>query len=101
LQFFSKIVTYCNVAFLLSAVLRLLQFGTNVKANSNAVQQTNFVVSTILILGVFAIFLNFVFIIALIIQLVRKKEINISKILLIGNVLLFPVQIWYYFFSKI
>jgi hypothetical protein len=101
LRFFSKIVTFCNIAFLLSAVLRVVNFTSTVKGNPNTVEQTNIFVSTILILAVFAIFLNIIFIICLIVFKLLKIELSIAKVLVLFNVLMLPLQIWYYFYSKI
>jgi hypothetical protein len=101
LRFFSKIVTFCNIAFILSAVLRLVNFTSAVKASPNTVQQTNIFVSTILILAVFAIFLNIIFILSLVVFKLMKIELSIAKALILFNVLMLPIQIWYYFFSKI
>ena len=99
MRFFSKIVTLCNIAFLIAAVLRIIKFTSTVKANPNTVQQTNFFVGTVLILAIVAVLLNTIFVTIILILRLQKKEVNIHKILVYGNVLIFPLQMWYYFFS--
>ena len=102
MKFFSKIVTFCNIAFIIAAIMRLIKIGEEAtKGSSNSVQPTNIIVGTILILSVFAILFNLIFIILVLVFRMRKRTINIAPYLILFNVLFLPIQIWYYFYSKI
>ena len=100
MRFFSKIVTLCNIAFIIAAVSRLIQFETDTKANHNAVEPTGIIMGSIAILFLFALFFNLVFAFLVLIKRLRKQETNIHPLLILFNLILLPVEIWYHFFYK-
>ena len=100
MKFFSKIVTLCNVGFIFVALYKLLQFTKDNHANNNAVQPTGILVGTAAILYVVAIIFSLVFAILVLIKKLRKQEINIPSLLILFNLLMLPIEIWYHFFNN-
>jgi hypothetical protein len=84
-------------------VLRIVNMSSSVaaKANNNVAVPTNAIVGTILVLTACSFFLNILFLLIVLIFKGVGKSIDISKFLLWFNLILIPIQIWYYFFSKI
>ena len=98
MSFFSKIVTLCNVGFIFVALYKLLQFTKDNHANNNAVEPTGILVGTAAVLYVLAIIFSLLFAILVLIKRFRKHEINIHPLLILFNLLMLPIQIWYFFF---
>ena len=100
MKFFSKIVTLCNIAFIVVVVSKLIQFEKSYNGNNNTIQPTNILIGTAAILFVVSIFFSFVFAILILIKRLRKQEINVPSLLVLFNVLMLPIQIWYFFFNN-
>ena len=100
MKFFSKIVTLCNVGFIFVALYKLLQFTKDNHTNNNAVQPTGILVGTAAILYVVAIIFSLVFAILVLIKRLKKHEINIPSLLILFNLLMLPIEIWYHFFNN-
>ena len=100
MRFFSKIVTFCNIAFIVVAVSKLIQFEKGLHTNNNAVQPTGFLIGTAAILYVVAIFFSVAFAVLVLIKKLRKQEINIHPLLILFNLLMLPIEIWYHFFNN-
>ena len=98
MSFFSKIVTLCNVGFIFVALYKLLQFTKDNHANNNAVEPTGILVGTAAVLYVLAIIFSLLFAILVLIKRFRKHKINIHPLLILFNLLMLPIQIWYFFF---
>jgi hypothetical protein len=98
---FSKIAFICNICFIVSAIMRVVELTQRAKGNNNAVIPLPAVESTIVVLGVVAIFVNVVFLITFLFMKLAKKPLFLSKFLLRFNLFLLPVQIWYFFYSLI
>lgn len=97
---FSKIVFICNVCFIISAILRIVEYYMRHHGNKNAVAiPLPAVEGTIVVLGFVAIFINVFFLLFVLVNKLRQQERNFSKYLLLFNIVLLPVEIWYFFFS--
>ncbi len=97
MRIFSKIVFLCNVCFLITAILRLINMSSDKKDAGEALIFQP-LVSTLVILGYGAIILNIVFnIIGLIFFLLKKPQL-VAQWLIWVNFLFLLVQICYFFF---
>ena len=100
MRFFSKIVTLCNLAFIFVALYKLLKIGVVLQANKNAIQPTNVLIGAAAILFVISIFFSLVFTILVFIKRLRNLEIDVPPLLILFNLLMLPIQIWYFFFNN-
>jgi hypothetical protein len=99
---FSKVVLICNICFIIAAVMRLIEFWFRKNGNNEALIPLPFLVGTIAILGVLiSFFLNIAFAALITIQKSLKKKLTIPLFILYFNLIMLPVQVWYFFFSKI
>ena len=101
MRFFSKIVFICNICFIISAVMRLVEYGMRKNGNLNAVIPLQAVEGTIVILGfIVALFLNAAFVFIVLFRKSIRKPLPVNNFILLFNLLLFPFQIWYSFFVR-
>jgi hypothetical protein len=98
---FSKIVFICNICFIIAAVFRIIEFGLKKNGQVEALIPLPAVEGIIAILGfIVSFFLNIVFVSIVSFQKIKKKEIAIPSFLVIFNIAMLPIQIWYFFFFK-
>jgi hypothetical protein len=100
MRIFSKIVFICNVCFIISAILRVVELSMRHSGNNNAAIPLPAIEGTIVVLGFIAIFVNTFFLLYVLVNKLRQQQINFSKYLLWFNIALLPVEIWYFFFSS-
>ncbi len=95
---FSKVVFICNICFIVAAVIRLIDIGLKKNGSSEALIPLPFVVATIAVLGTFVSFiLNVVFAGVFTVKKLSKKIIEIPAFLIYFNLIMLPVEIWYFF----
>ncbi|NOU37208.1 MAG: hypothetical protein HOO89_00730 [Ferruginibacter sp.] len=95
MRIFSKVVFICNCCFILSALLRILELGYK---KGETVMPLPALEGSIVILGFFvAIIVNAIFFATIILKKVSKKAINISAFYIWFNLILLPIQCWYFF----
>jgi hypothetical protein len=99
MRIFSKIVFICNVCFIIAAVLRFIEVSRHAKGNADGILPFQPLTATIVILGYGAIFINLVFFIIAGIFFKRPAVRSISRKLLLFNLIVFPLQVWYFFFT--
>jgi len=80
--------------------MRFAELAGRNKGNFDATIPFQPLQSTLVLLGYGAIFLNLIFVVATIIHLARGKIQTLPRWLLLINLVLLPVQIWYFFFSN-
>jgi hypothetical protein len=98
MRIFSKIVFICNLCFIAAAVLRIVELGMK---KGDAVIPLPVLEGSIVVLGFgLAIILNAIFCVILVFQKILKSPINYSVFILWFNVILFFVQIGYFFFKN-
>ncbi len=98
MRFFSKIVFLCNCCFLITVVMRLVELRqktSDIKSDSLLYQPFQ---STLIILGYGAIIINALFFLLGIYSIVFNKQPITPRWMLFFNLILFPVQIFYFFF---
>ncbi len=100
MRFFSRLVFICNLCFLASIVLRLIELVKRGDGNLNPAIGVQALQGTLVILGYGAIFLNVIFFVWAIVGLAGGAVKNVPRWLLWFNLLLFPLQIWYFFFAN-
>lgn len=103
MRFFAKIVFIFNLSFLVSIPLRMIELLKKAqKSNdpSNGVLGFQPLESTLAVLAYTAIFVNFVFIIFCAWWFVTKKIDQLPQWLVWFNFLMFALQVYYFFFSK-
>ncbi len=100
MRFFSRLVFICNLSFLASIVLRLVEMVKRNQGNLDPAIGLQALQGTLVILGYGAIFLNLIFFVWALIGLAGGSLKNIPRWLLWFNLVLFPVQIWYFFFAN-
>ena len=100
MRFFSKFVLICNLCFIGSVVLRFIEVTRRAKGNFDSAIPVQPLQSTLVVLGYSAIFVNIFFLAGLLIWLLRGKIQTVPKWLILINLVLLPVQVWYFFFSN-
>src|SRR6187431_644935 len=100
MRFFSKLVFICNICFLLSFVLRMVESSRRLNDNYNTVLYQP-LEGTIAILGLLlAIIFNAVFILFCAYWVVTKKIKTIPLWIVLFNILVFPFEVYFLFWIK-
>ncbi len=99
MRFYSRVVLICNICFLLVVVLHVLRLSKKADAVFDGGLIFQPVISTIAVLGyIVAIFLNFFFLVLCIYGVKRKKIHMIPRWIVLTNLVIFPLQVYYLFF---
>lgn len=96
---FSKIVLLCNICFVLACILRLVEYYKRKAGNFESAIPLQPLESTLVVLGYGAIFLSAIFCFQMMYFYLIKKQLSIPSWIVWVNLIMFPVQIWYFFFS--
>jgi hypothetical protein len=97
MRFFSKLVFICNICFLLSFVLRMVESSRRVSDNYDMVLYQP-LEGTIAVLGLLvAIILNAVFILFCAYWVLTKKIKTIPLWIVLFNIMVFPFEIYFLF----
>jgi hypothetical protein len=95
---FSKIVFICNVCFIIAAIFRIIEMFAKKNGNSEALIPLPFLVATVVLLGTIVSFIfDLIFITVVAIQKALKRPLEIPAYILYFNLLMLPVEIWYFF----
>ena len=100
MRFFSRLVFICNGCFIASIILRLIEVVKRKEGNLDPAIGVQALQGSLVILGYSAIFLNFIFFVWALVGLARGRMKNIPRWLLWFNLVLFPLQVWYFFFAN-
>jgi hypothetical protein len=100
MRLFSKIVFVCNLCFVASVILRFAENAQKKKGHFDGQILLNPLESTLVVLGYGAIFVSLLFLLASIYWLITKQIKQIPKWIVITNLVFFPIQIYYFFFSN-
>src|SRR4051812_8672549 len=98
MRFYSKIVFICNLCFIASGLLRYVDMGRRAHGNNNSIIPLQPVVASIVMLALVSIFLNMAFVFIVLYRRSVKKPVNTSRFIIWFNLILLPLQVWYYFF---
>ena len=102
MRFFSRVTLICNLCFIASVIFRLIDIAKKARVNThtNGEVKLDPIVSSIVVLGWIAIFINIVFVCLFLARFATKKMNNIPRWIVYTNIILLPMQIYYYFFSN-
>ena len=100
MRFFARIVFLCNICFIASVILRFVEMKNNAKGNPNLALKFQPVESTLVVLGYSAIFLNLFFVIFSLYWFATKKINFIPRWIVLFNLVMFPIQVYYFFYSN-
>lgn len=100
MRIFSKIVFIFNACFIAAAILRLVEMVKRSSGNLNAAIPLRPIEAGLVVLGYTAIFINAVFFLLSIFWLAGKKIKILPRWIIFFNLSLFPIQVWYFFFSN-
>lgn len=100
MRFFSRIVFICNICFIIAAILRLVEMSMRSNGNSNGAIKFQPLESTLVILGYGAIFLNVFFVFLSIYWASTKRLGLLPRWLVVINLIMFPIQVYYFFYSN-
>ena len=100
MRFFSKIVFVCNCCFIAAVILRSVENANKKKGNfdGNIILQP--LESTLVVLGYGAIFINLAFNLFVLVKLMLKKELLVSRWLIWTSFIFLVIQIYYFFFNN-
>jgi hypothetical protein len=99
MRFFSKITFICNLCFVASFILRLISISNEKKGNLNEVVALDPLRNSIVVLGLLAVIVNFLFCMAVLFTWQRKREIPVAKWMIWANLLFLLFQLYYSFLS--
>jgi len=101
MRIFNKVVFICNVCFIAAVFLRWIEMNNKKDGPfTGNVIPLPALQNMLVLLGYGAIILNLLFCIICIIRLLTKGNLFLPKWVSIFNLLIFPAQVWYFFFSK-
>jgi hypothetical protein len=88
----------CNICFLIAVVLRYVEMTRRAKGNFNGAIPFQPLESSLVILGYGAIFVNFIFVLLTVYWILARKIKLIPAWILIFNLIIFPLQVYFFFF---
>ena len=100
MRFFSRIVLLCNCCFIIAVVLRYIEMVKRTKGNFDSAIPLPLLEGTLVILGYGAIFVNIIFVFLSLYLLSAKKNKLIPGWIVLFNLFIFPLQVYYFFYSN-
>lgn len=101
MRIFSKLVFICNLCFLAAAILRLVEIQQRAQGNLNGAIPYQPLEATLVILGYGAIFINVIFFVLAAVFFRRPFVQAVSPKTRWFNLLIFPLQVYYFFFLNL
>ncbi len=98
MRVYAKLVFICNLCFIAAVIFRFIELARRTSGDLNAVIPLQPLQSTVVVLGYSAIFLNGIFFIFSLVGMISRKMPATARWLLWLNLILFPIQIWFFFF---
>lgn len=97
MRFFSKLLFICNICFIAAVIIRFIEKGRKAGGNTDAIIKLQPLENTLIVLGYSAIFLNIFFLIAIIYRLANGTLKTLPGWIVIFNLLIFTIQLFYFF----
>lgn len=101
MKVFNKLVFICNVCCFAFPFFRLIQFGTQAGKSASEISPLPPVAGIVAVLAIGAVFINLIFVLVFLIRFFSKGLTIYPKWITYFNLIIFPLQIWYFFFSKL
>ena len=98
MKIFSKISFICNVSFIIFIILGYIEIGNKKNKVSGSVMPLPFLTGTLVILGKFAIVINFLYCITVLVLILTRKVKQIPQWIVIANFIFLLMQIYYILF---
>ena len=98
MKIFSKIAFVCNVSFIISIILGYIELSNKKNKVSGSVMPLPFLTGTLVILGQFAIVINFLYCITVLVLVLSRKMKQIPQWIVIANFIFLLMQIYYFLF---
>ena len=99
MRFYSRFVFICNICFILAAIIWWIERNRRQQGNFNGLIGFQPLESTLVILGYGAIFFNFFFIMIILYGFLTRKKPAVPGWVTLFNLCIFPLQVYYFFFS--
>lgn len=96
MRFFARIVFICNGCFILAVILRYIEMAKKSNEQFSGVLKFQPLESTIVVLGYGAIIINLIFNLFVLLKLLFKKPVTVSKWIIWFNFLLLIIQLYYF-----
>jgi hypothetical protein len=100
MRIFSKLTFICNICFIIAVILRWVELKRKATGNFSGAIKFQPLEATLVILGYGAIFLNIIFVLFSIYWLFAKKITLLPRWVVLFNVVIFPLQVYFFFFFK-
>jgi hypothetical protein len=97
MKLFSKITLICNLSFIIFILLGYIELNNKKNKVGANIMPLPFVTGTFVILGYLAVFINLVFCLIALAQLLSKKMTQVPLWLVIINFIFLLVQVCYFF----
>lgn len=97
MKLFAKIAFICNISFVVFILLGYIEFNNRKNKIDDNIIPLPFVTGTLVVLGQFAIFINFIFCLITLIQLLSKRLQLIPRWYVIANFIFLLMQLYYFF----
>jgi hypothetical protein len=99
MQFFARIVFICNLSFIATVILRLVEINKKSRGDLSPALGFQPLESTLIVLGYTAIFINLIFCLLVFLKFAARKAIPVRRWLVLFNLLMFIFQVYYFFVS--
>ena len=99
MRLFSRVTVICNFCFIIAVLLRWVEISRRASGNFTGAIKFQPLEATLVILGYGAIFLNAAFLFLFIYRKLVKKMQLIPRWIVLFNLLIFPLQVYFFFFS--
>lgn len=100
MRFFSKIAVIFNLCFLLYVVLWYMEQHNSYEGNNTQILPLPWLEGTFVILGYVSILVNVLFLLVAFIFYSLKTNVKIPKWIIIFNIIIFCVQVYFHFIHK-
>ena len=97
MRFYSRIVFICNICFIIAVIMWWIEKSRRTHGNYDGLIKFQPLEATFVILGYSAILLNLVFVFLCLYWLATKKIKLIPRWIVLFNLLMFPLQVYYHF----
>lgn len=101
MRVFNKLVFLCNICCIAAAILRLVEIKRKASGATGSLTPLPPVEGIVAVLGYGAIFINFIFVLVFFIRYFSRGKLIYPAWIAGFNLIMFPVQIWYFFFSNL
>jgi len=100
MRFFSKLTVLMNFCFLAAVIIWYIEMNKKHAESNGQLIPLPWLEGTLVILGYGAIIVNLFFLLVVFIITAFRVELKIPRWMIIFNVVVFGLQVWFHFFLK-